>query len=763
MISKHNESKKMTPLIDEIELKEITDKKDEDKIQEKSPLPVDIIKLANTPKNYVIHRTLKQRLAIEDKLKLDEKSNHKPINILCFGCHGNLDLKARLVAEQLAQAVEKDQILFIIVTGDNIYPKGVSSPFDKKFISYFYDKYLNKFPALKKKCFFIALGNHDHNLRNYIGVNPDEGIAVAANEVAHTYLNESQEFDPEKLKYLSQKYIDLETLNENYHWMMPSRFYALHHQESNTEFFFLDSNTYLHEYSELQKLNTQIENVKQKIEFAENEIKKINESKEMEGDYKKYILQIYETLISTNKETIEKLLADRESNQAYWFKKSYQMHPETRKIIIQHHPLYTVGKRAKESDANLYLTDQEIAELKSSFRVEKGCDLIVMSSLDKKQDLHRLPGYSKTAYILTGEDRFYHIDKIKDECVEIKINNLTLKKIKDKLELKDIPRKSEHRSRHDKIVSLEELTFISSVTAHKPKKIFHANYNDMLKMAFKKEGILPGIDVVIHSHDHGTSLFYDSEFKENGELIKKSFCQLTVGGGGGEFQEMKEFSEIRKIPVYCGFGSCTMTLLDDEIRFRLNTVKSPDLEDWHSQGKSWYFSNKSPAPLFDWNNIASQSEKTLYLLIRHLILQGCYHYYDSFDQSKSGQNKFFRSIDSMTGNFGSVGLSRALNIIGVINNPTPESTLSILKEVYTLLKGSTILLDKINHQFKDKTFKVIATQFTVRNFVDFVIKYEAIIQQYHKMSDAQGEASLFKSKKPEELYKDPMSFKLVPF
>ena len=78
------------------------------------------------------------------------------------------------------------------MTGDNIYPRGASHPNDQKFQKYFYEKYL-KFPGLSDRVFFIVLGNHDYNFRNYNQVDQKSGFEVAINEIIHTFLNKKGE------------------------------------------------------------------------------------------------------------------------------------------------------------------------------------------------------------------------------------------------------------------------------------------------------------------------------------------------------------------------------------------------------------------------------------------------------------------------------------------------------------------------------------------------------------------------------------------
>lgn len=734
--------------------------------QEQKPAEIkftteELVNFANKPKNYILHRTEKQRIAAESKteLKEREKIEYKPVKILCFGCHGNLDQNAKIVAEQIAEAAAKDQVVFIIVTGDNMYPKGVSSPRDPKFASYFYEKYVNKYPSLHKKCFFVILGNHDHNLRNYIGVEPAKGIEIASNEVAHTYLDQESKFSREKIQYLNNTHIDIETLEkEDYHWVMPSRFYTIYQPESNTDFFFLDSNTFLHDYLQLQIINHSIKNLEQENELAISQMKQLQSTKKIDDISQEYMLEIYEAMLAENKQKLQKLLNQKNDNQAYWFKKSYTLNPSAKKIIIQHHPVYTVGKRAEHSDAKLYLKDDEVAELKTLFHVNKGCELVWLPDWKKTADTFNLPGQCRTAYILTGKNKLFYADKIQGKSVEIPLTEKMFKQLKQNMNLTAVIPTDEKTPQFIKNLTNEEILSIGSITNHIRKKEFNANYNDLIKMAFRKENILQTLDLVIHSHDHATSLFYDSDFDEQGRLLKKSFCQLTVGGGGGEFQDMRQFAEIKKIPVYCGFGSSTITLQKDKIEFAINTAKSLDMNDWHSQGKSWRFSTKSMLPVFDWNRIVNEQERKLYLELRQLVLNGCYDYFNSYEHNKEKHRSFFRMADSYlklgigdpeealnARTIGHIGLARALNVIGIVNNPNPASILTTLKEVYTVLGGSTTLLDSINKKFKGKAFSVKSEQWVTTGILDFIEKYESYLKSSQLTKDKESHLEFKKS------------------
>jgi hypothetical protein len=397
---------------------------------------------------------------------------------------------------------------------------------------------------------------------------------------------------------------------------MPSRFYKIFYLACNVEFYFLDSNTYLKDYLKLQKLNDAILILERQVSLLDNEF---------------------------DRSPIERVIAakkrKRNKNQVYWLYHSINEKSDTRKIIIQHHPFYTMGKRDNDSDASHYLKDEEIIRLEEIFKI------------------------------------------FRDETKRI-------------------------------------------------------NYNELLKKAFEQDGILSLIDVLIHSHDHATTLYNSSDFSADNKLLKKGFCQLNVGGGGGEFQNMKKFSEIRHIPVYSGYGCSTVTFEEDDIIFKMYNIQSPDINEWHSQGKEWCFSRKSLLPHFDWTSFVDKNEKTFYLKVRALILKGCYRYFDAYERYKKDKNSFVRSVNAQFGHFGREGRNRTLLLIHSLNNPKPISTSALLIEVCEILKGSTLLLEKINYEFQEQKFEVVQTSFMTQNFSQFLDKFKnSMLHKYRFSKD----------------------------
>lgn len=78
--------------------------------------------------------------------------------LLVFGDGGTGNAKQRLVAAAMAQACSEHGCDAALVLGDLIYPSGVRSVDDEKFVTHFEEPYavLGPFP------FFMSPGNHDH-------------------------------------------------------------------------------------------------------------------------------------------------------------------------------------------------------------------------------------------------------------------------------------------------------------------------------------------------------------------------------------------------------------------------------------------------------------------------------------------------------------------------------------------------------------------------------------------------------------------------
>lgn len=72
------------------------------------------------------------------------------------------------MADKLADAIVGVSASFIISTGDNIYPNGVSSEYDPQWRSAFEDVYTRHATFIK---WYVTLGNHDYK------TNPDAEIA----------------------------------------------------------------------------------------------------------------------------------------------------------------------------------------------------------------------------------------------------------------------------------------------------------------------------------------------------------------------------------------------------------------------------------------------------------------------------------------------------------------------------------------------------------------------------------------------------------
>ena len=70
--------------------------------------------------------------------------------------------------ERVARAMGKyleanPDVAYILTMGDNIYPNGVTSPQSERFNSSWRDVYwLEDYPVMASKDWYISVGNHDH-------------------------------------------------------------------------------------------------------------------------------------------------------------------------------------------------------------------------------------------------------------------------------------------------------------------------------------------------------------------------------------------------------------------------------------------------------------------------------------------------------------------------------------------------------------------------------------------------------------------------
>jgi len=79
--------------------------------------------------------------------------------VICIGDFGSGDDKQREVSKLMKKLIKKHNIIFILGLGDNIYPTGVESIKDNKFIEQFEEPYKNLPKHIK---FYNVLGNHDY-------------------------------------------------------------------------------------------------------------------------------------------------------------------------------------------------------------------------------------------------------------------------------------------------------------------------------------------------------------------------------------------------------------------------------------------------------------------------------------------------------------------------------------------------------------------------------------------------------------------------
>lgn len=340
-------------------------------------------KITNTPHSYELFDTRAEEISAREKSGLESKIETKSsqdCSYFLYGCHGDLTTQQFEVAKRMKSFLEtkgytketkeaqakfefknslperaissNNQVMpkFAIVTGDNLYKSGAKSPNDDIFKRCFHDVYS------KLLIYFTVLGNHDCNLDWSSNPLVIYGIQRAANEIAHTYLNSDGQFDQSKYDYLNQPYINLERLlEEKYHWFLPSRFYDITYK-GNT-FLMLDSNHFAVDYLKYREICT---NIKKTLEEINTESKKISSTTDakIETEVNQKI-----NILKTEITSLSKRL---KNNQAYWLEQAFVRKPNTRKILVWHHPVYTPGKRSEKIDSLHYLSSAQLLELKEN-------------------------------------------------------------------------------------------------------------------------------------------------------------------------------------------------------------------------------------------------------------------------------------------------------------------------------------------------------------------------------------------------------------
>lgn len=224
--------------------------------------------------------------------------------------------------EKQACTAHKPRILFGVGAGDNFYDEGVQTPDDPIFQSHFYDIYSNKTkrPYLAAIPWFMLEGNHDQGrwktgefkeqLKHEIGLGSTglKGKHLGMNQVAHSYLGDT----PRKQMLYNQSQLSLNALPP---WNMPTPFYSL--IIGKMQIFMIDSNTYASDYLQLIK----------GIDVALD-------------------------------------------NQARWLQEEVSSAKTAGRdvMLVLHHPLFTPGKRAYNSDITLYLLPDEIEYARVQFK-----------------------------------------------------------------------------------------------------------------------------------------------------------------------------------------------------------------------------------------------------------------------------------------------------------------------------------------------------------------------------------------------------------
>ncbi len=248
-----------------------------------------------------------------------------PVRFFVIGCHGNggeAQQKTAALMNKVADDMEKagdTMPVCMIFAGDNLYDDGVSDPSADAFNTCFDNIYYVKdYSALKKFAGLLCLGNHDVYMHaKAIPKLYAQGDNVGINQVAHTYIGQTEQDISNQVDFFLQKELELAKLPR---WGMPYFFYSV--IAGNTQVFMLDSNSYLKHFLEMH-----------------------NPEKTANGRY-----------IETG-----------HVNQAAWLEKEFHAAKAAGRqvLFVQHHPWQISGKRSfqKKFDTLHYLYQTEIDQL----------------------------------------------------------------------------------------------------------------------------------------------------------------------------------------------------------------------------------------------------------------------------------------------------------------------------------------------------------------------------------------------------------------
>lgn len=229
----------------------------------------------------------------------------KTLLVGAIGCIGKHSENQKKVASQIKDAVKKNMLDVLFAAGDLRYPNGLT---EEKESELELKKILQEYGRIP---LFMALGNHDLSLYN--NINLVSGLGKKNGNIDPEKINALKRFalldandkvDKAKENILQSQIIDLAKLDKLATlYFFPNAYYAVYFKAEKKLVFCMNSNTLVRDY-----------------------------------------LNYFET---------------EENNQIAWFASVIEQYAHAHFIIVQHHPVVTVDKRALHSDAFLYLTDDE--------------------------------------------------------------------------------------------------------------------------------------------------------------------------------------------------------------------------------------------------------------------------------------------------------------------------------------------------------------------------------------------------------------------
>lgn len=277
-------------------------------------------------------------------------------SIICVGDFGTGFKEQKYVSKLIEHLNEQKLCAFILGLGDNIYPDGVISVLDDKFITNFEDPYKNIPKHIK---FYHCLGNHDYHGN-------------------------------------VQAQIDYSNVCKSNRWVLPDNYYCFYGKVNNIDcdFFSIDTNLYFNNNKKTQKVHeewliSQLKNSKRRwrIVYGHHPWK----SSGTHGDCNELLDKFYQKISDTHK--VDVILSGHDHDQQHIYipnkphlfisgtggkirhcdsEERFTKHPEYLKFFTEKLGCLQIIPHKNHLDVSIYTTNNKKNHKKAySFKINK--------------------------------------------------------------------------------------------------------------------------------------------------------------------------------------------------------------------------------------------------------------------------------------------------------------------------------------------------------------------------------------------------------